>query len=119
MKKIIAILALTISSIAMADQCQLMDAEVAGRAKLLLRNNSEIIHFCKPCGDRVANSKIEVVKSISTILENGMAELKLNKQDKVPFDMAYTYVKVAPNMYVNVAKVIGCPATDVPSTISK
>lgn len=119
MKLIFALIALSLSSIAMADQCQLMDKAAGERAKLLLRNNSELIQFCKPCGERISNAKIEVVKNIKSIEQNGMIELKLNNQVNVPFDMAYTYIKVAPNMYVNVAKVIGCPATDVPSTISK
>lgn len=119
MKKIIALLVLTISSVALADQCQLMDKEVGERAKLLLKNNSEIIQFCKPCGDKLANTKVEVVRNIKAINEGGYIELKLNNNPKVPFDMAYTYVKVAPNMFVNVAKVVGCPATDVPASISK
>lgn len=119
MKAIIALLALTISSIALADQCQLMDKEVGERAKLLLKNNSEIVLHCKPCGDKIANSKVEVVRNIKATEQAGMIELKLNNKTNLPFDMAYTYIKVAPNTYVNVAKVIGCPVSDVPASIQK
>lgn len=119
MKMIITILALTISSIALADQCQLMDKEVGERAKLLLKNNSEVVHYCKPCGEKIADSKVEVVRNIKATEQAGMIELKINNKANFPFDMAYTYIKVAPNTYVNVAKVIGCPVTDVPSSIQK
>src|SRR6478672_6579610 len=101
MKKLIILASLLVSSMAFADQCQIVDAETASRAKLLLQNNSEVILHCKPCGDKVANSKIQVVRSLK--VSNG--EFLLNNDKKLIVDLAYTYVKVAPNKYVNVAKV--------------
>lgn len=115
MKKLILLASLFVSSLAFADQCQIVDAEVAARAKLLIKNNSEVILHCKPCGDKVSQSKIHVVRSFKT--QGG--EFLLNNDKKLIVDLAYTYVKVAPNMFVNVAKVTGCPASDVPNEISK
>lgn len=112
MKKLAIIVLLALSAHAMADQCQIMSKAAAKRAELLVKNNSEIVELCQPCGEKVRDAKVKVVRSSK--LEG--TELIINGKGA---DMAYTYIKVAPNMYVNVAKVVGCPASDVSDSISK
>lgn len=112
MKKLAAVILLALSAHAMADQCQIMDSEAAQRAKLLVKNNSEILELCQPCGQKVKDATSKVVRS--TKLEGN--ELIINGKGA---DMAYTYIKVAPRMYVNVAKVVGCPAEGVSDSVSK
>jgi hypothetical protein len=100
------------------DQCQLMNKEVADRARLLLKPGAEILSFCMPCGDKVENSSVEEVKTVESLDINGMVEIRLNKNKNEAFDLAYKYLKVAPNTFVNLAKVTGCPAKDIPGSIS-
>ena len=39
-------------SLAHADQCQLIDDEVANRALAALKGHPKVIQFCEPCGDK-------------------------------------------------------------------
>lgn len=100
------------------DQCQLINKEVADRARLLLKPGAEVLSFCMPCGDKVEDSSVEEVKSVDALDINGQVELRLNKSKEKVFDLAYNYLKVAPNTFVNLAKVTGCPAKDIPGSIS-
>ena len=118
MKSLLVLVSLLVSSVAFADQCQLVDEATAARAKLLLKNNSEIVFHCAPCGDKAKGSKVTVVRSLKTGTYAGYTNFTLNNNKNISVDLAYTYVKVAPNMFVNVAKVVGCEAVEVPNQIS-
>ena len=118
MKKIGLMIMLLLSASTYADQCQLVSSTMAKRATILLQNGSEIASLCQPCGETIASAKISVarsVKSASAVYGNLQAVLINGKN----VDLAYTYVKVAPNKYINVAKAIGCKADDVSEVISK
>ena len=116
MKKLFVACALTLSSLAFADQCQIVSAEQAARAQLLLRPGAEVLALCEPCGEAIARSRVSVVRNTNQVDYEGDKEIKIN--NKV-VDLAYTFIKVAPNRFVNIAKVIGCPAEDVSDVISK
>ena len=118
MKTFSTIFFLFLSSLALADQCQLLNKDLADRARLLLKPGAEVMFFCMPCGDLVKDSSVEVIKTVESIESNGSFELVLNKSNNQPFDLAYFYLKVAPKTFVNLAKVVGCPAKDIPGSIS-
>lgn len=118
MKKIISVILLSCSFSALADQCQLITAAQAKQAALLMQKGSEVVSLCEPCGEKAASAKISVVSSAKAkdadyqkyqeVLVNGKS-----------VDLAYTFVKVAPNKYVNVSKVVGCDSHGVSEKISK
>lgn len=113
MKSLLILSTLFASSLSFADQCQLIDQEVLKRAEILIQSRSEIVQYCEPCGEKVGDARILLVRSVRA--KNG--ELFINN-DKRSIDLAYTFIRVAPSSYVNVAKVVGCPAVDVSEKIS-
>ena len=113
----IALVALTSAS-AFADQCALVSGTIAKRADLLLQNNAEIATLCEPCGETKDMAKVAVVRKANKVSGNyqNYQEVVVNGKG---VDLAYTFVKVAPNKYVNVAKAVGCPANGVSDSIAK
>lgn len=117
MKLIVAALFFSVSAAALADQCQALSATMANRAALLIQPGTEIAHLCQPCGEVIRNAQVSVARSVRAAPSfSTYSEVSINGK---AMDMAYTYVKVAPNKFVNVAKVIGCPARDVSPMISR
>ncbi len=118
MKKIGLMIMLVLSTSAFADQCQLVSSTMAKRATILIQNGSEIASLCQPCGEKIASAKISVARSVKSASADygNLQEVSINGKG---VDLAYTYLKVAPNKYVNVAKAIGCKADDVSEVISK
>ena len=103
---------LAMSTSAFADQCQINTNEQAQRAALLLQKGAEVASLCQPCGEKISQASVSVVKTVKT--EKG--ETILNGQS---IDLAYTYLRVAPNKYINVGTAIGCNPHDVSKVISK
>jgi hypothetical protein len=101
-----------------SDQCQIINKDIADRARLLLKPGAEVLSFCMPCGDKVEDSPVEEIKTVESVDINGMIELTVNKDKTKPFDLSYKYIKVAPQTFVNLAKVTGCPVKDIPASIS-
>ena len=91
---------------------------MAKRATLLLQNGAEIASVCEPCGEKVSSAKVTVVRSVKTVsgIYANLQGLLVNGKET---DLAYTYLKVAPNRYINVANAIGCKAEGVSPMISK
>lgn len=118
MKKIIPLMLLAFSATVFADQCQLVSKTMVKRASLLLQPGAEIASLCQPCGDVISDAKVSVVRNTKIIsaIYSTHQEISINNRT---VDLAYTYVKIAPNRYANVAKVIGCQATGVSEIISK
>lgn len=103
---------------AMADQCQAISYEEAQRAALLLQKNSVITDYCEPCskGKVGTVSVVKNVKVVPVVLGNETYyEVKVNGAS---LDLAYTFVEVAPNRSVNVAKVTACSTLDASSVSS-
>jgi hypothetical protein len=118
MKKVFLLAMAIISTSVMADQCELVSSTMAKRATLLLQNGAEIASVCEPCGEKVSSAKVTVVRSVKTVsgIYANLQGLLVNGKET---DLAYTYLKVAPNRYVNVANAIGCKAEGVSPMISK
>jgi hypothetical protein len=113
----IALVALTSAS-AFADQCAYISGTMAKRADLLLQNNAEVATLCEPCGETKDMAKVAVVRKANKASADYQKYQKVVVNGK-EVDLAYTFLKVAPNKYVNVAKAIGCPAEGVSETLSK
>lgn len=118
MKKLILIALALSSTVAFADQCELVTPTMAKRAALLLQNGSEIATVCEPCGEKISSSKVSVVRSVKVVngIYANLQQVLINGNGE---DLAYTFIKVAPNRFVNVAKAIGCKAESVSESISK
>ena len=113
---IAALMSLSVS--AFADQCQALDREQAVRAALLIQSGSEIASLCQNCGETVSDAKYSVARNVQVVDSFGSyKELTIAGKG---VDLAYTYVKVAVNKYVNVALVIGgCPADGASRMITR
>lgn len=117
MKKLFVIALATLSFSAFADQCAWMSPVMAKRAEMLIQSGSEIASLCQPCGEVIANAKVSVARGVKITNQQGNYRSIVIGQKEV--DLAYTYIKVAPNKFANVAKVIGCKADGVSEVISK
>ncbi len=113
MKALLFTVATLFSITAMADQCQLVSRAEAERALLLIKPGSVVSKFCEVCGDTKPTST-EVVYSVSAAITEGASVVSVNGES---VDLAYLYLKVAPNKKVNVALAIGCETLDA-STVS-
>lgn len=119
--KALFLTAMTLFSInAMADQCQAISGAEAERAALLLQKNAVVTDYCEPCNEGgKKEGKISVVNKVKleTIVlgKQVYTEVKVNGKS---VDLAYTFVQVAPNRSVNVAKAINCQTLDESSVSS-
>lgn len=118
MKTLLIAMTLVLSASAFADQCSYVSGTMAKRATLLLQNGAEIASLCQPCGEKVSQAQVSVARKVSSGSVNyqNYQQVSINGQG---VDLAYTYVKVAPNRYVNVAMAIGCKTQGVSPVISK
>ena len=118
MKKILLLTLAILSTTAFADQCQLVSGAMAKRATLLIQNGSEIASLCQPCGEKISSAEVSVARSVKSAsgVYGNLQQVLINGNS---VDLAYTYVKVAPNKFINVAKTIGCKTEGVSEVISK
>lgn len=113
MKALLFTVATLFSITAMADQCQMVSRAEAERALLLIQPGSTVSTFCELCGD-TKPTRTEVVSSVSAAITDGTSVVSINGES---VDLAYLYLKVAPNKKVNVALAVGCETLDA-STVS-
>jgi hypothetical protein len=97
-------------SIARADQCQLVDDEVATRALAALKGNPKVIQFCEPCGDKAPGEPVVANRVAKQRDVSGDYEVTIDRRE---VDLAYTYVQTGLERYENVAALAGCPASGV------
>lgn len=101
-----------VAPLAEADQCQLVDAEIAGRAVAAIRtSHGRVLSYCAPCGD--PDPVASAARMPHTVVNSGSSVLI----DGTEVDLAYTYLEVAPNVFENVALRTGCPAQEVPEVL--
>jgi len=119
--------AVLFSSTAYADQYLYVSLPQATNVLDVLSHNSEVHHFCAPCGDKVSRPmKIELLE-IGRVWERHTAnayrsgsgesywEVVINDD---PVDLAYLYVR-RKNKWENLALALGLAAQDVPRNLSK
>jgi hypothetical protein len=97
-------------SLAHADQCQLIDDEVANRALAALKGHPKVIQFCEPCGDKAPGEPVVADRVAKTRGTSADYEITIDRRE---VDLAYTYVQTGPTRYENVAALAGCPASGV------
>jgi hypothetical protein len=105
-----ALVAVLVPAAARADQCQLVDADVAARAVAALANHPKVIQFCEPCGDK-APGEVAVASRVEKERDtSGDYQIVIDRRE---VDLAYTYVQTGPNKFENVAELAGCPTSGV------
>ena len=102
-----------------ADQCAYTSKAEAVKSATYVSVGQTIVHFCEPCGDKhfakakpeeVRNTELARIDPASSHLDQTYWELRLNGKG---VDLAYIYVKRSNARYMNLAKLAGCPASDV------
>lgn len=100
-----------------ADQCQALDADMAGAAIKLLKD-VPVLGYCEPCNDPAPNNvpsvKAASVKRHASIVK-GMEEIAVDGKD---VDLAYTYVQTGKYTWTNVGLMVGCGAKGVTAFLS-
>lgn len=114
MKIITAVIALSFTFSAFADQCHILKAKQARNAIDFLKPGSKIGFLCEPCGE--TKMKKVTVRTVGIQKTDGGSIVIINGDGQ---DMAYTYTLVNNSRYYNVAGLIGCPAEGVTFDIKK
>lgn len=118
MKKLISLFIFTLlSNVAFADQCGLITKAQAEAAVRLLLNAKKIEQLCEPCGETKPktlhiNENLGMSENkyfYDSVHSKFMWVVTVNRQS---IDLAYTYVDG-----VNLARLVGCKATGVSTTI--
>jgi hypothetical protein len=103
-----------VAQTAFADQCVMVEVNVANRAATELRRHSVAIAMCEPCGD-AAPAMPRRVREVTVRRADGSSHEVV--VDGEPIDRAYTYVP-AQDGYRNLAAIAGCEASDVSPSLA-
>jgi hypothetical protein len=99
---------------ARADQCAWNEAAHATKAEAILAKHPKVIAYCEPCGDKAPGEPV-IARDVSVTTPQGdYREVSINGQ---AVDLAYTFVQVSGTKYKNLAKMVGCPASGVSSSL--
>ena len=99
---------------ARADQCAWNDAAHAEKAEAILAKHPKVIQYCEPCGDKAPGDPAVARDVTVTTPQGDYKEVSINGQ---AVDLAYTFVQVSGTKYKNLAKMVGCPASGVSSSL--
>lgn len=107
----ISLCLISIPSKALADQCAYITKEQSLAAVARLKLNQTIYQFCQPCGDQIPTPISIKELSAGTTGYQDYWEVKVNGSN---IDLAYTFIDAGiANQKVNLAAVVGCPASGV------
>lgn len=99
---------------ARADQCAWNDEAHAAKAEAILAKHPKVIAYCEPCGDKAPGEPV-IAREVSVATpQDAYREVSINGQ---AVDLAYTFVQVSSTKYKNLAKMVGCPASGVSSSL--
>jgi hypothetical protein len=98
-----------------ADQCQIVDADVAAWAARLLVKGASFMEYCEPCGDKRPAAPVTVSRTDVKADSGGNKQVAINGKD---VDLAYIFVQTGKSTYSNVALLVGCPVQQVSSFIA-
>jgi hypothetical protein len=99
---------------ARADQCAWNDEAHAAKAEAILAKHPKVIAYCEPCGDKAPGEPFIARDVTVATPQDAYREVSINGQ---PVDLAYTFVQVSSTKYKNLAKMVGCPASGVSSSL--
>lgn len=102
------------SSVARADQCQLVDSDVSDWAVKWLVKGASIISYCEPCNDKAPGAATTITK-VDVKKDKSGNEVSINGKG---VDLAYTYVQTGKWTYTNVAVLAGCPVQQVTTSLN-
>ncbi len=113
MRTLVIALGLAAGGTARADQCQLVDNDVAEWAPKLLAKGVSFVSQCEPCGDK-GPSQPKQVTSIAVRASHGANQVAVNGKD---IDLAYVFVQTGKLTYTNAALLLGCPTQGVSTSV--
>jgi hypothetical protein len=99
---------------ARADQCQVVDADVADWAAKLLVKGASYVHYCEPCGDKKP-TQARMIGPVEVTSVHGQKRVTVNGREE---DLAYVFVQTGNSTFTNVALMTGCPTQHVSATIT-
>jgi len=115
----VSVLALvSLATPALADVCSWNSPAVARRAVPMLKPGDTIQEFCPGCGDTVAKPiKVSTATEAAVAQDPKYHEVSVNGE---AVDLAYTYVRTAPNgPWTNLGALVNCsPDNDSPRTLN-
>jgi hypothetical protein len=111
---VLAVLVAT-STVARADQCELVDSGTAVRALQLLHDRPNVLTYCEPCGEHVPGVPVRADRVATERDRSGSYEVVIDRRE---VDLAYTYVQTGPERFDNLAKLAGCPTSGVSPTLA-
>jgi hypothetical protein len=100
-----------------ADQCQLVEQDVADWAVKLLAKGVTFVAQCEPCGDKGPSQPQQVTK-ISQRAGTHDASLRQVVVNGKEIDLAYVFVQTGKLTFTNAALMLGCPTQSVSSTVA-
>jgi hypothetical protein len=111
MKTILFSLLSVLSLNAFADQCAWNKLTDATSAMKLLKNN-DVMTWCQNCDETKPSHiyKVQELKKIKPASDQYEIQAKLSNGQTHNFDLAYIYVRVASDVFANVAQLVGCPS---------
>lgn len=117
---VLAATILTMTTLAQADQCQLISVEQAAKALNHIKPASEFVAFCEPCGDNdFYKQEIQTVDDLKVKKDNFDSqtywEISLNNKS---IDLAYTFIRTADGSFLNMSKLADCPSEGVSAGFS-
>jgi hypothetical protein len=112
MRSLLAWLLLLPTSLAAADQCQVISPEVARWAQKIVVQGASFVMRCEPCDDSAPTPPMQVRRVVAKPWSGDKTQMTLSINGK-EVDLAYTYVQTGAGTYTNVALLTGCPATGV------
>ncbi len=117
MRKIaVVILILTFTLTAFADQAAYITKNQAERAVALLKEKTQIKHYCAPCDDKsIRTEEIQTIEAAPAGYED-FWEVKINGEG---IDLAYVYFKDKKGKWKNVAKELKIKVEGVPNQLPK
>ena len=112
-RPICVILLLFILTLSYADQAAWITRKQAEAAVKLIREGTDVRHYCEPCGDKTFRTervwRVEAVKPEGSDPASPYCEVRINNN---PVDLAYLYVNMN-GKWTNVAVYLRIPVTGV------
>ncbi len=109
MKLVLLLGIVSFSSVSMADQCAYVTKAQAKAALKMVLETTTLQTLCEPCGETAAKKVTYKDVGVRDVKYQGYWELQV---DGAGLDLAYTYVNG-----LNLAQLVGCPATRVSPSI--
>jgi len=109
---------------ALADQCAWVTKDQGDRAAALLRAGpAAFLEYCEPCGDAPPTKASPKPIAIDATGQRAIEVRSVNDDAVEVFvngsevDLAYTFVRRGTDEWRNVARLVGCEATDVSDVV--